>query len=141
MTPFTLMPAAGTTLDIARGSTRLQAVRAVGGNCSGACGGASCGARRVLVSQGRKRLSRMTPVSKRRLDSMLGVGARSRLAGQASLCRASSRSPPHCWAPGRHGRQGRAERRPCQEPSVVRPAPTNPVAELLHHLPQPFIHP
>ena len=84
MTQFTLMPA-GVSLDIAPGSTLQQAVLAAGGQFSDQCGGAKCGACHVFVTEGRKGVSRMTPVENMRLDSMIGVSGKSRLACQASL--------------------------------------------------------
>jgi 2Fe-2S ferredoxin len=84
MTQFTLMPA-GVVLDIVPGSTLQQAVLAAGGKFSDQCGGAKCGACHVFVTEGRKGVSRMTPTENMRLDSMIGVSGKSRLACQASL--------------------------------------------------------
>jgi ferredoxin, 2Fe-2S len=84
VTTFTLMPA-GITLDVPVGTTLQQAVLAAGGRFSDQCGGAKCGACHVFVTEGRKGLSRMTPVENMRLDSIIGVSGKSRLACQASL--------------------------------------------------------
>jgi 2Fe-2S ferredoxin len=84
MTAFTLMPA-GITLDVAPGTTLQQAVLAAGGRFSDQCGGAKCGACHVFVTEGRKGVSRMTPVENMRLDSLIGVSGKSRLACQASV--------------------------------------------------------
>jgi ferredoxin, 2Fe-2S len=84
MTTFTLMPA-GITLDVAPGTTVQQAVLAAGGTFSDQCGGARCGACHVFVTEGRKGLSRMTPAENMRLDSIIGVSGKSRLACQASI--------------------------------------------------------
>jgi 2Fe-2S ferredoxin len=84
MSQFTLMPA-GITLDVNPGTTLLQAVLAAGGKFSDQCGGAKCGACHVFVTEGRKGVSRMTPVENMRLDSIIGVSGKSRLACQASL--------------------------------------------------------
>jgi ferredoxin, 2Fe-2S len=84
MSQFTLMPA-GITLDVAPGTTIQQAVLAAGGKFSDQCGGAKCGACHVFVTEGRKGVSRMTPVENMRLDSIIGVSGKSRLACQASL--------------------------------------------------------
>jgi ferredoxin, 2Fe-2S len=84
MSQFTLMPA-GITLEVAPGTTLQQAVIAAGGTFSDQCGGAKCGACHVFVTEGRKGVSRMTPVENMRLDSIIGVSGKSRLACQASL--------------------------------------------------------
>jgi ferredoxin, 2Fe-2S len=84
MSQFTLMPA-GITLEVVPGTTLQQAVLAAGGKFSDQCGGAKCGACHVFVTEGRKGVSRMTPVENMRLDSIIGVSGKSRLACQASL--------------------------------------------------------
>ncbi|CAD5371945.1 Ferredoxin, 2Fe-2S [Rubrivivax sp. A210] len=84
MSDFTLMPA-GVTLDLPEGTTLLQAVLAAGGKFAESCPGAKCGACHVFVTAGRKGVSKMTPVENARLDSIIGVSGKSRLACQASL--------------------------------------------------------
>ena len=39
----------------------------------------------MFVTEGRKGLSKMTPVENAKLDTIIGVGSKSRLACQASL--------------------------------------------------------
>jgi len=60
-------------------------VLAASGKFSDQCGGAKCGACHVFVTEGRRGVSRMTPVENMRLDSMIGVSGKSRLACQATL--------------------------------------------------------
>lgn len=85
MTTLTLIPA-GTTLEAEAGSTLLQALRAAGVDLATKCDGrAECGACHVFIHDGRKNLSRIGPVENARLDAIVGVGAKSRLACQAVL--------------------------------------------------------
>lgn len=84
MSAFTLMPA-NVTIDVAAGSTLAQAVLAAGGRFSESCGGARCGACHVFVTEGRKGVSRMAPAESARLDTLIGVSGKSRLACQAQL--------------------------------------------------------
>ena len=51
----------------------------------GKCGEAKCGACHVFVTDGRKGLSKMTPVENAKLDTLVGVGSKSRLACQVTL--------------------------------------------------------
>ena len=84
MTTFILLPS-DTTLDVPEGTTVQQAVLAAGGRFADQCGGAKCGACHVFVTEGRKGLTRMTPAENLRLDSMIGVSGKSRLACQATI--------------------------------------------------------
>ena len=85
MSTLTINPGALTT-DVAAGSNLLQAILAAGGKLVSQCGGeAKCGACHVFVTEGRKGLSKMTPAENAKLDTIVGVGSKSRLACQASL--------------------------------------------------------
>jgi 2Fe-2S ferredoxin len=84
MTSFTLQPA-GVTIDVPAGTTLLQAVLTAGGRFSDNCPGAKCGSCHVFVTEGRKGVSKMTPVENARLDSIIGVSGKSRLACQATV--------------------------------------------------------
>ena len=85
MSTLTLQPG-GIVAPIEPGTNLLQAILAAGGKLVSKCGGdAQCGACHVFVTEGRKGLSKMTPVENARLDSIIGVGSKSRLACQASL--------------------------------------------------------
>ncbi len=84
MSTVTLMPA-NVTIDVAAGTPLLQAVLNAGGRFSESCPGAKCGACHVFITEGRKGLSRMTPAENTRLDSIIGVSGKSRLACQATV--------------------------------------------------------
>lgn len=82
---LTILPA-GKTLDVAEGQNVLQALLAADAGIVSKCGGdAKCGACHVFVHDGRKTLSKMTRVENERLDQIVGVGAKSRLACQATF--------------------------------------------------------
>ena len=79
MTTLTIMPA-GNTVDAPEGASLLSLIG--GGEpadhtCSDAC--------HVFVLEGRKGLSKITPDENGKLDMIVGVGSKSRLACQASL--------------------------------------------------------
>ena len=85
MSTLTIQPA-GLVADIVAGSNLLQAIIAAGGKLASRCGGeAQCGACHVFVTEGRKGLSRTTPVENAKLDTIIGVSGKSRLACQATL--------------------------------------------------------
>lgn len=84
MSSFTLLPA-NVTIEVAAGTTLQQAVLSAGGRFSESCGGARCGACHIFVTEGRKGVSRMGPVENARLDSIIGVSGKSRLACQAQV--------------------------------------------------------
>jgi 2Fe-2S ferredoxin len=79
------MPA-GKTIDAAEGATLLEALLsssiAIPHKCEGK---AECGSCHIFVHDGRKGLSRMGPAENAKLDSIVGVGSKSRLACQARL--------------------------------------------------------
>jgi 2Fe-2S ferredoxin len=76
----------GLTVDVAVGTNLLQAILEAGGKLVSKCGGdAKCGACHVFVTEGRKGLSKMTPLENGKLDTIIGVGSKSRLACQASV--------------------------------------------------------
>lgn len=85
MSTLTINPDA-TTTEIAAGTNLLQAILAAGGRIVSKCGGdAKCGACHVFVTEGRKGLSRLTAAENAKLDTLVGVGSKSRLACQATL--------------------------------------------------------
>lgn len=84
--PLLTIQPAGLTADIVAGTNLLQAVLAAGGQLATRCGEqARCGACHLFVTEGRKGLSKMTPAENTRLDSLIGVSGKSRLACQATL--------------------------------------------------------
>ena len=85
MTTLTIQPA-GITTEVAAGTNLLQAIIAAGAQLVSKCGGeAKCGACHLFVTEGRKGLSKLTPAENAKLDTLVGVGSKSRLACQATL--------------------------------------------------------
>jgi 2Fe-2S ferredoxin len=85
MTTLTIQPA-GLVADVTAGSNLLQAILAAGGKLATKCGEqAKCGGCHLFVTEGRKGLSKMTPAENAKLDSIIGVSGKSRLACQATL--------------------------------------------------------
>lgn len=85
MTTLTINPG-GLTVDVAGGTNLLKAIVEAGGNLLSQCGGeAKCGACHLFVTEGRKGISRLTPAENAKLDTLVGVGSKSRLACQVTL--------------------------------------------------------
>jgi ferredoxin, 2Fe-2S len=76
---LTIMPLAR-TVNVAEGSTILDGLVAANAMDKPKCSDkAECGACHVFVQEGRKTLSKMERIENERLDSMIGVGWKSRL--------------------------------------------------------------
>jgi 2Fe-2S ferredoxin len=85
MTTLTLLPS-GKTFEAEAGSTLLAAILAAGEKLVSQCAGkASCGACHVFITEGRKGVNRITPEENAKLDTLVGVGSKSRLACQVTL--------------------------------------------------------
>jgi 2Fe-2S ferredoxin len=85
MSTLTIQPA-GVTVEVEPGTNLLQAILAAGQNLLTKCEGqAKCGACHLFVTQGRKGVSRLTPAENAKLDTLVGIGSKSRLACQVSL--------------------------------------------------------
>lgn len=85
MTTLTVLPS-GKTYDVAAGSTLMQALLAAGEAIAHKCSGeARCGSCHLFVQEGRKSLSRIQRLENEKLDTLVGVGSKSRLACQAVL--------------------------------------------------------
>jgi len=85
MTTLFIQPE-GLVADVEPGTNLLQAILAAGGKLVSKCGGkASCGACHVFVTGGRKGVSKMTPEENAKLDTLVGIGSKSRLACQVSI--------------------------------------------------------
>jgi ferredoxin, 2Fe-2S len=85
MSTLTLLPS-GRTLDVAPGSLLLKALLDAGEPITVKCGGnAGCGQCHVFVNEGRKGINRTTPAENAKLDAMVGVSSRSRLACQVVI--------------------------------------------------------
>ena len=85
MSTLTILPA-GLTVEVAAGTSLLQAILDAGQKLVSQCGGkASCGGCHVFVTEGRKGVSRLTPDENAKLDTLVGIGSKSRLACQVTL--------------------------------------------------------
>ncbi len=82
MPNMTILPI-NKTVPAAEGGTILQAMLAAGIEVPSKCGGeAKCGGCHIFVVEGRKGLSKAQRLENERLDSLIGVGSKSRLACQ-----------------------------------------------------------
>ncbi len=85
MPMLTILPA-GKTISVAEGSTILEGLLAADAGIEPKCGGkAQCASCHIFVHDGRKSLSKMQREENERLDQIIGVGSKSRLACQARL--------------------------------------------------------
>lgn len=85
MPTLTVLPS-GKTTRVEPGTTLLIAVRAAGERLEATCTETSCtGQCHVFVPEGRKTLSKATREENAKLDTIVGVGSKSRLGCQARL--------------------------------------------------------
>lgn len=85
MTTLTIMPS-GKTIDAEPGTSLLKAILAAGEQLISQCDGkAKCGQCHVYVLEGRKSVSRIAALENSTLDTIIGIGSKSRLACQALL--------------------------------------------------------
>jgi 2Fe-2S ferredoxin len=85
MTTLTVLPS-GKSYEVAAGSSILQALLAAGENIPHKCEGkAECGSCHLFVQEGRKSLSKIQRAENEKLDTLVGIGSKSRLACQAVL--------------------------------------------------------
>jgi 2Fe-2S ferredoxin len=85
MPVLTITPS-GKTVEAVEGATLLDALLAAGEKIATQCSGeAKCGACHVFVLEGRKGISKMSKLENARLDEIIGVGSKSRLACQVLL--------------------------------------------------------
>lgn len=85
MTTLTILPE-GKTIEVEPGTLLLKALLEAGEPIEVKCGGnASCGACHLFVTEGRKGINRLTPAENAKLDTLVGVGSKSRLACQVQL--------------------------------------------------------
>ncbi len=83
MPMLTILPS-GKTVETAEGASVLEALLAAGEKMPHKCEGkAECGSCHIFVHDGRKSLSKMQRAENEKLDSIVGVGSKSRLACQA----------------------------------------------------------
>jgi 2Fe-2S ferredoxin len=85
MSTVTIMPS-GKTVDAEVGKTLLEVILAAGESLKHECdGNAECGSCHLFVQSGRKSVSRIQGVENQKLDSIVGVGSKSRLACQTRI--------------------------------------------------------
>ena len=85
MTTLNVLPS-GKTYEAAAGTTLMQALLAAGEPIAHKCESkAECGACHVFVQEGRKSLSKIQRQENEKLDTLVGIGSKSRLACQAVL--------------------------------------------------------
>lgn len=85
MSIVTIMPS-GKAIDVAAGVTLLEAIRAAEVEFTQACGGKTgCSSCHIFVQEGRKGLSKIAREENEKLDAIVGVGSKSRLACQATV--------------------------------------------------------
>jgi ferredoxin, 2Fe-2S len=85
MTTLTILPS-GKTFEFAAGTNLLKAILEAGEKLVSKCGGeAQCGACHLSVTEGRKGVTKLTPAENAKLDTIVGVGSKSRLACQVTL--------------------------------------------------------
>lgn len=84
--PTVTISNSGKSIDAVVGMSLLEAIKAADEAILSKCGGnAQCGACHVFVHDGRKSLSKTQRAENEKLDSIVGVGSKSRLACQAKL--------------------------------------------------------
>lgn len=85
MSIITIMPS-GRTVEAAEGSSLLSAILAsdekIQHNCDGK---ATCGTCHIFVLEGRKGVSKIGREENEKLDTLVGIGSKSRLACQATV--------------------------------------------------------
>ncbi|NML25996.1 2Fe-2S iron-sulfur cluster-binding protein [Zoogloea dura] len=85
MALLTIQPS-GKTVDVAAGSILLGAIMAAGETIAHKCDGkAQCGSCHIFVQEGRKTLPRIQKLENEKLDALVGVSSKSRLACQTVM--------------------------------------------------------
>jgi 2Fe-2S ferredoxin len=85
MPSITILPQ-GNVVQAAEGSSLLEALLSAGAALAHRCGGnLSCGSCHIFIQEGKKSVSRASAGENALLDSIPGVGSKSRLACQVRL--------------------------------------------------------
>lgn len=85
MSLLTIKPS-GKSIDVPAGTTLLAAIMQVGDTIAHKCEGkAECGSCHLYVLEGRKSLSKIQKLENERLDTIIGISSKSRLACQAQM--------------------------------------------------------
>lgn len=84
--PVVNIQPSGKTISAATGSTILSALLAAEASVAHKCDGkGECGSCHIFVNEGRKSISKMQRSENEKLDTIVGVGSKSRLACQATI--------------------------------------------------------
>lgn len=84
--PIVTIQPSGNTVEAAVGSSILSVLLGVGARVAHKCDGkGECGSCHIFVNEGRKSLSKIQRAENEKLDTIVGVGSKSRLACQALL--------------------------------------------------------
>ena len=82
MPTLTILPA-GNSIEVAAGMTILEALLGANEKVPHKCEGkANCGSCHIYIHDGRKSVSKMQREENERLDTIIGIGSKSRLACQ-----------------------------------------------------------
>lgn len=85
MSLVTILPS-GKSIDVLAGTTLLAAILAADETLTHNCEGkAKCGTCHIYVQEGRKGISKIAREENERLDTIVGIGSKSRLACQATV--------------------------------------------------------
>lgn len=85
MATVTIMPS-GKTVEAAEGATLLEIILSAGEEINHKCDGkAECGSCHIFVQEGRKGVSKISREENEKLDTIVGVGSKSRLACQTKV--------------------------------------------------------
>lgn len=84
--PLVLIQPSGKSIEAAEGSCLLDVLKNSGESIQHKCDGkAQCGSCHIYVQEGRKSVSKIQRTENEKLDSIVGVGSKSRLACQVML--------------------------------------------------------
>lgn len=84
--PVVTIKPSGKTIEVPSGTTLLAAAKDAGEAIQHKCEGkAECGACHIFVLEGRKSVSKVASAENAKLDTIVGVGSKSRLACQAKV--------------------------------------------------------
>ncbi|ARN81024.1 2Fe-2S iron-sulfur cluster-binding protein [Methylocystis bryophila] len=85
MATVTIMPS-GKSVEAAEGATLLEIILSAGEGINHKCEGkAQCGSCHIFVQEGRKGVSKIGREENEKLDTIVGVGSKSRLACQTKV--------------------------------------------------------
>ena len=84
--PLLTVKPSGKTYEAQQGSTLLAALMGAGESIEHKCEGkAECGSCHIFIHEGRKSVSKIAALENKRLDSLVGIGSKSRLACQVVI--------------------------------------------------------